>query len=40
MVLFTITLVRTGCLVMNEDFGNTSSRWWLGPKEYSDYEDR
>jgi len=26
--------------VMNEDFGNTSSRWWLGPKEYSDYEDR
>ena len=26
--------------VMNEDFGNISSRWWLGPKEYSDYEDR
>lgn len=26
--------------VMNEDFGNASSRWWLGPKEYSDYEDR
>ena len=26
--------------VMNEDFGNDSTRWWLGPKEYSDYEDR
>ena len=26
--------------VMNEDFGNKSTRWWLGPKEYSDYEDK
>lgn len=25
--------------VMNEDFSNQSTRWWLGPKEYSDYED-
>ncbi len=26
--------------VMNEDFGNIGGRFWLGPKDYSDYEHK
>ena len=26
--------------VMNDDFGNVGDRFWLGPKDYSDYEDK